>query len=205
MAPKTVSTSSRSLSICSVEGCDRPVKARGLCNRHYKRWLAQGHPCRQTKITPHGKAQAYFRNVVLTYDGDDCLIWPFNRGSIGYALIGLDGRMQNVHRTACRLVYGPPPSPKHHAAHSCGNGHLGCVNPQHLRWATPKENAGDTLRHGRRNRGERNGNAKLTEVQVREIRASRGKVYQKDLAAKFGVTSDLIYLIQHRKSWTWLD
>src|SRR5690606_10858604 len=27
---------------CSVPGCDRPVKARGLCNGHYQRWLKEG-------------------------------------------------------------------------------------------------------------------------------------------------------------------
>lgn len=26
---------------CSVEGCDGPHKARGMCNRHYRRWLAE--------------------------------------------------------------------------------------------------------------------------------------------------------------------
>jgi hypothetical protein len=27
---------------CSVEGCPRPVKGRGLCNKHYKRWWRYG-------------------------------------------------------------------------------------------------------------------------------------------------------------------
>lgn len=29
---------------CKVEGCDRPVKARGWCTRHYMRWHATGDP-----------------------------------------------------------------------------------------------------------------------------------------------------------------
>ena len=28
--------------ICSVEGCDAPEKARGLCSTHYKRWERHG-------------------------------------------------------------------------------------------------------------------------------------------------------------------
>lgn len=32
----------------------------------------------------------------------------------------------------CELVYGKPPMPKHQAAHNCGKGNLGCINPKHL-------------------------------------------------------------------------
>lgn len=28
--------------MCSIEGCDRPTKGRGWCNRHYQRWYATG-------------------------------------------------------------------------------------------------------------------------------------------------------------------
>lgn len=29
---------------CSVDGCTRPVRARGWCSLHYDRWLHNGHP-----------------------------------------------------------------------------------------------------------------------------------------------------------------
>jgi hypothetical protein len=45
-----------------------------------------------------------------------------------------------AHRAMCRLIHGNPPTPKHQAAHSCGNGRRGCVHPGHLRWATDAEN-----------------------------------------------------------------
>lgn len=35
--------------VCSIEGCDRPVKTRGWCNAHYQRWYKTGDP---TKIRP---------------------------------------------------------------------------------------------------------------------------------------------------------
>lgn len=28
--------------LCKVEGCDRPIEARGLCNMHYQRWWNHG-------------------------------------------------------------------------------------------------------------------------------------------------------------------
>ncbi len=30
--------------VCSIEGCDAPVQARGWCNRHYLRWWRHGDP-----------------------------------------------------------------------------------------------------------------------------------------------------------------
>jgi hypothetical protein len=33
------------------------------------------------------------------------------------------------------------------AIHCCGNGHLSCVNPAHLRWGTAKDNGKDAHLH----------------------------------------------------------
>lgn len=48
----------------------------------------------------------------------------------------------------CQKAHGDPPSPKHDAAHSCGRGHEGCVNPNHLSWKTKKQNQADRITHG---------------------------------------------------------
>lgn len=32
------------MNTCSVEGCEKPVRARGWCGRHYVRWLKHGDP-----------------------------------------------------------------------------------------------------------------------------------------------------------------
>jgi hypothetical protein len=58
------------------------------------------------------------------------------------------GHFERATRVMCKLAHGPAPTPKHHAAHSCGKGHEACINPKHLRWATPRENAADAKLHG---------------------------------------------------------
>src|SRR5215471_14726746 len=80
--------------------------------------------------------------------GDDCLQWPFSRSSSGYGILFHEGKVVYAHRTMCELANGKPPTPKHHASHSCGRGHLGCVNPRHLEWKTAAENQQDRRKHG---------------------------------------------------------
>jgi hypothetical protein len=89
----------------------------------------------------------------------DCLIWPFSK-SHGYAVIG--GRL--VHRIVCRKAHGKAPREKPCALHSCGKGHIGCINPWHLRWGSKKDNVYDAMEHGTaiQPKGEDHGNHKLT-------------------------------------------
>ena len=59
--------------------------------------------------------------------------------------------------------------------------------------------AGHTPRHGWRK-----GTGKLTEDDVRAIRAAAGKERQSALAAKYGVTQQTISGIQRGESWRYI-
>lgn len=101
----------------------------------------------------------------------------------------------------CQLTQGLPPTARHTAAHSCGNGHKGCVNPNHLAWKTQSENLADRETHGtvfRNTSGRRN---KLTPQQVQYIKDMRGKKPQRDLAAELGVTASSINRISTGRKW----
>jgi hypothetical protein len=105
----------------------------------------------------------------------------------------------------CELVHGPSPSKKHQAAHNCGNGHLGCVNPSHLCWKTPRENSLDMWKHGTMPSCERAPAAKITQAIADEIRAlyATGGWTIAALAKKSGFSKSATFaVIQHR---TWDD
>lgn len=170
---------------CRVDGCGRPVRSKGLCNAHRLRLRRYGDPLAGS--TPLGEPMRYLREVVLTYDGDVCLPWPYGRAGPGYGKVWVDGENVAVHRLVCENVNGPPPSPGHQAAHSCGNGHLACCTKRHLSWKTAAGNAEDRLIHGTHNRGERHASHKLTEADVLQIRGFSGKRPQSDVAKQFGV------------------
>jgi hypothetical protein len=189
---------------CSVEGCDRPHDAKGLCTIHYQRWLRHGVPTDEPKIAPAGAPLRFIDEVAIRWQANECLYWPFHRKG-GYARLSLNhGLGQNVCRIICERVHGPPPSPSHHAAHSCGNGHLGCVNPRHLSWLTPKQNGEDRRGHTRMRRGQTHFWTKLTEGQVRTIRSLEGTMKQSEMAPRFGVKTDTISCILRGRSWSWL-
>lgn len=190
--------------ICSIENCGKQLYARGWCQIHYQRWyrgrdLAKGH-------ASQGAHASFIKDIALPFDGDDCLPWPYCRSSMGYAITDRRGHgTDSVPRILCIAVNGKPPTPKHQAAHNCGKGHKGCVNPRHLRWATPQENQIDRIKHGTHNRGTRQGRSKLTEADVRAIRSMAGEASHASIAAKFGVGESNIRSILKRINWGWLS
>lgn len=188
---------------CSVINCGRRFYARGYCNMHYIRWRKFSDV--DHRGNPRGDAQKYFYEVVLAYDGDDCLIWPFHRDHGGYGKLWIDRRQQQAPRRACEEVKGPPPTPKHEAAHSCGKGHEGCVNPRHLSWKTPTDNAADRIIHGTVARGERHGKAKITEDQARSIISLHGSLDPRTIAQHFGISRNAVYSIISGRNWTHIE
>ncbi len=193
----------RPKSICSIANCGKKHYGHGYCQGHLRRLKEQGDPSAGKRFG-EGNVAYYYRTVVLPYEGDECLTWPFTTSS-GYGMIRYDGNMRIVSRLLCEEEHGPPPTPKHEAAHSCGKGKQGCVTRRHLSWKTGAENAADKVRHGTIARGAKSGRAKISEEDVIKIRSMRGQIMQADLAKQFGVCEATIRVIQLRQSWTWLD
>ena len=189
---------------CAVSECNRTAKGKGLCSIHYHRMRRHGDPT--AGGISSGSHVRYLQDVALPCTSEECLLWPFKaKAGAGYGKMRIDGKQKLVHRVVCELAYGKPPSPRHEAAHLCGKGHLGCVNPMHLAWKTPKENKADTLVHGTRNRGENRWSAKLTENDVRDIRRLRETKSLQELMSMFGISHSQVLRIVKRQSWAWLE
>lgn len=134
--------------------------------------------------------------------GQNCLKYPFYIDpKLGYALFSVDGKFQYAHRFMCELTNGPPPTDKHEAAHTCGNAHMGCINPNHLEWKTHQENAQDRLRHG--NYSNRKGKPRyiLDDDKARQILELKGEKTQFELAEMFGVSRCTISSIHTGRGW----
>jgi hypothetical protein len=135
----------------------------------------------------------------LHYDGDDCLVWPFAHDAKGRGRIKVDGKCHNASRHMCKMAHGEPPREGLCAAHSCGRGHMGCVNPKHLRWATLLENAADMVAHGTAQVGENNARAKLTRIQAEAIKLDERS--HRIIAREYSVHKSLVGHIKQGRAW----
>ncbi len=127
-----------------------------------------------------------------------------------YLTVGLhDGERAKkffVHRLVAEMFLGPPPSPNHEVRHLDGNPINNKV--KNLVWGTSKENSEDARRHGTMACGSRNGNSKLTEKDVLDIRKElKCGVWGvgSHLAKKYGVSQVIISNIKHQTRWGWID
>lgn len=148
------------------------------------------------------KTEAFIEAALMSAQ-EECLLWPYRLGGWGYPEIIRSGKIFRVNRLVCQRAHGAPPTDAHEAAHNCGKPE--CLNPRHLRWATHAENLADKLIHGTHNRGERHNFARLTETQVREIRAQRGLCPQVNLARMYGVSKGAIQNVMDGTTWGWLN
>lgn len=188
---------------CSVDGCEKHSHARGFCAAHYYHFRKRGDPSKKAPKKT-SRVMEWLLSHVDHEDEEECLTWPFSTNIHGRASMRLRGKTSSAYREMCRLAHGEPDSDVMHAAHSCGKGHLGCINPNHLRWDTPKGNEADKVLHGTSNRGESHGLSKLTVEQVYEIRSMHGMATQREVAIKFGVSQGHVADIWNRRVWRWL-
>lgn len=85
--------------------------------------------------------------------------------------------------------------------HRCDNPR--CVNPDHLRLGTQRDNILDSIRKGRYNVF---GHQKLNAQQVLQIRQLRAKGWtQRAIATKFGISRNHVSAIEHKQVWAHLD
>lgn len=142
---------------------------------------------RRTKIPPPAEQVQWLRDH-MNYDSERCLRWPFSYDKdVGRGKLLYDGESWWAHRLMCVFVNGSPPADKPQSAHSCGNGHMGCVHPKHLSWSDQSSNHLERRKHGTAKTGI-GSRAKLTEAQIAEIRALKGQQTQMETARQFGIS-----------------
>lgn len=139
-----------------------------------------------------------FLNKVNT-DGK-CWIWTAAKDNGGYGRFKVGKSELYAHRYAWEVLFGEIPAGLM-VCHKCDI--RNCVNPEHLFLGTQQDNMTDKVLKGRGANGERNGQSKLTKLQVDEIRRryATGVFTQRYLAKMYGVHQALIHNIITYKSW----
>jgi len=173
------------MQICIIEGCTKKLKAKGYCNKHYRRFLRYGDPlC--TKIERHGMINI---SEYETWSGikKRC----YNKSSEHYSYYGGRGiRVCQRWRNSFLAFYtdmGPKPFPKAEIDRIDNDGNY---EPDNCRWVTHAQNC------------QNKSTTKLTMGKAEEIRKLyKGGVAQTEIAANYGMGNDSIGLIVHNKQW----
>ena len=132
-----------------------------------------------TPIIPQADRDKFFRNIEVV---DGHWLWTASTNQDGYGRLTVHGQAWRAHRYAWMLFAGPIPDGgviRHDAG--CPRN---CCNPCHLTIGTQAQNIMDQIV------ADGHYNAKLTEDEVRAIRASSKT--NRELAAAFGVSDTLI-------------
>lgn len=177
---------------CLIDACENNVLARGLCGKHYERYRQHGNPL-TAKFIPAkpGEPRKFLDDLPI--EGEGCVYWPFAKNNRGYGQVNTgSGKKTLAHRISCERANGAAPSVYHQAAHSCGNGHLGCVAPWHLEWKTPAENCADKKVHGTHIEGADHPQSKLSSEDRRLIATLSGEVSHASIADRLGVSQTLV-------------
>lgn len=111
------------------------------------------------------------------------------------------GERLYIHRAVLETFVGPCP-PEQECRHLDGVASRNVL--ENLKWGTKVENAQDKIHHGTQPRGERSGTAKLTEVQVLEIRGRVPGETLRSLAKEYGVSHTAIRRAANGIKWAHL-
>lgn len=135
-------------------------------------------------------------------EASGCWVWIGQIIRAGYGNFNFAKRKFFAHRASWEIHNGPIPEGLL-ICHHCDN--PPCCNPGHLFLGTRSDNVQDAMAKGRMRwkgapqPGTKNPMAKLTESQVREIKASTGP--QKYVATAYGVSPALIHKIRDGHLW----
>ena len=155
-----------------------------------------------------GKITKFGKEIVLEEQDNGCIkCLSHCTDKDGYVRIRYNGKHDRLFRVLYQQKYGKIPKGLV-LRHLCNN--AWCVNVEHLKVGTQKENYQDMIDCGRSPKGkrnlkisgEKNNNHKLSEKQVKEIYLS--KLSLKTLSKIYGVSTSNISYIKNKKQWEWL-
>lgn len=192
--------------VCKIDGCAAKAKCQKMCDMHYTRLRRHDDPNVTLRAPQHSSLVARLEftgwtEVVRRPEIGPCWEWKGGKYETGYGQVSTPGDISRPAHRMAHLAWVGPIGEGQHVCHKCDN--PPCMNPAHLFAGTRKENMEDCASKDRSAHGERQGGHKLTEAEVRDIRAvyANGGISQRELGAAYGVDQSNISSIVRGKTW----
>jgi hypothetical protein len=125
---------------CSIPACAKRHYSLGWCQSHYRHNQVHGDPIVNRPVPPRGRADIMSRFWTKVRITPACWEWTAATNSEGYGVINKGGNAGGIaytHRLSYEYHHGPIPA-GYDVDHVCHN--TRCVNPEHLRATTRKQN-----------------------------------------------------------------
>jgi hypothetical protein len=151
------------------------------------------HPRRPAHLKTEAEIFAWFMPGDPPEQG--CWDWSAGTDQDGYGQVRIDGKTRRSHVISHKIFNGPVGGL--HVLHSCDR--PVCVNPAHLHLGTISDNISEMVARRRNVKGERTGNARLTEEGVRLIRQS--DLTNIELGKILGVHHSTVSLVRLGRRW----
>lgn len=121
---------------CSMSDCNEPIRARGLCRKH---WAKERYHGRLDNYQPIERRRLAIDTIheYVEVGPADCWLWQLSKNDRGYGIGGYNSRGEHAHRLVYELFVGQIPDGLE-LDHLCRVRH--CVNPDHLEVVTHVEN-----------------------------------------------------------------
>lgn len=144
---------------CCVDGCLSPAKRRGMCGKHYQRFLKHGDVSISLAPKDLSLEDRFWSKVDKS---GECWLWTGSADESGYGSFRVGKKIEYAHRVSYSIANGVSLSWEGYSAkssvcHRCDNPR--CVNPAHLFLGTHTDNMSDCVSKGRKNAptGDRHG------------------------------------------------
>lgn len=197
------------IGFCEVEGCTNRRFGKHYCNSHMAAVRTRGVPrlVRPVGLSASKRLKFYgWTERLVVPELGPCWEWNGSKNENGYGSLQIDNQHKVlVHRLAYETWVEPIPEGLL-LRHKCDN--PPCINSDHLVPGTNADNMRDMRERHRHPgaKGVRNSHAKLTEDEIRDIRAeyAKGVLTQTMIAETYGVSQTQISTVVLQKTWTHL-
>ncbi len=149
--------------------------------------------------------QSRFDQGYIPEPNSGCWLWDQSQGAGGYGMFELGGRSHGAHRISWQLHVGDIPVGQF-VLHKCDV--RCCVNPDHLFLGSARDNVLDMHMKSRNGnpRGAENGNARLSEFEVRVIRKHRFEGRSlRHIAEIMRLSYSTVRSVCTGRTWGWLE